>query len=129
VLAAWELYELGGDVDLVRGVVNRLAAAAAYVVFVPAVAVELVLFASMSEVCSISIDSTRSLERVHEIEPASAVDCYPGLDASQSPLVAKLTILHALIILHPRPHQPTHQTLRYTRPDPEIQVRPVRTPE
>jgi hypothetical protein len=50
--AARELYELGGDVDLVRGVVDRLPAAAANIVLVPAVAVEFVLLASVSEVWS-----------------------------------------------------------------------------
>jgi hypothetical protein len=49
VLAAGELDELGGDVDAVRRVVDRLAAAAAHVVFVPAVAVELVLLTCVAE--------------------------------------------------------------------------------
>jgi hypothetical protein len=50
MLAARELYELGGDVDLVRGVVDRLSAAAAYIVLVPAVTIQLVLFARVAEV-------------------------------------------------------------------------------
>jgi hypothetical protein len=52
MLAARKLYELGGDVDVVRGVVNGLSAATSDVVFVPAVAIELVLLTSMSEGCS-----------------------------------------------------------------------------
>ena len=42
-------HEFGGDVDAVRGVVNRLSTATSYIVFVPAVAVEFVLFACVSE--------------------------------------------------------------------------------
>ena len=55
MLAARELDELGGDVDFVGRVVNGLSAAAANVVLVPAVAIELVLFARVAEVCSITI--------------------------------------------------------------------------
>lgn len=51
VLAARELYELGGDVDAVCRVVDRLAAAVADIIFVPAVAVELVLLTRVSEGC------------------------------------------------------------------------------
>jgi hypothetical protein len=50
MLAARKLYELGGDVDPVRGVVDRLSAAAAYIVLVPAVAIQLVLFTRVPEV-------------------------------------------------------------------------------
>jgi hypothetical protein len=49
VLSAGKLDELGRDVDVVRGVMDGLASAAAYVIFVPAVAVKLVLLARMSE--------------------------------------------------------------------------------
>lgn len=38
-------------------------------------------------------------------------------------------MLHTLIILNSRPHQATHQTLRYTRPDAKVQVGSVRTPQ
>jgi hypothetical protein len=55
VLSIRKLDELGGDVDFVGGIVDSLSAAAAYVVFVPTVAIELVLFASVSEVCQVSI--------------------------------------------------------------------------
>jgi hypothetical protein len=50
MLTARKLYELGGDVDLVRGVVDRLSAAATYIVLVPAVAIQLVLFTRVPEV-------------------------------------------------------------------------------
>jgi hypothetical protein len=49
-----EFDELGGHVDFVGRVVDRLSAAAAHVVFVPAIAVELVLFACVSEVYTVS---------------------------------------------------------------------------
>lgn len=52
VLAAGELDELGGDVDAVCRVVDRLAAAAADVVLVPAVAIELVLLTRVAERCA-----------------------------------------------------------------------------
>jgi len=52
VLSAGELDELSRDVDVVRRVVDRLAAAGSYVIFVPAVAIELVLLAGMSESCA-----------------------------------------------------------------------------
>jgi len=42
-------HKLSRDVDAVRGVVDCLAAAASHIVFVPAVAIEFVLFACVSE--------------------------------------------------------------------------------
>ncbi len=61
VVAAGELDELGGDVDAVGGIVDGLATAAADIVLVPAVAVELVLLARVPESCG-SV-STVSLEQ------------------------------------------------------------------
>jgi hypothetical protein len=49
VLATRKLDELGGDIDVVGWVVNRLATAASDIILVPAIAVELVLLASVSE--------------------------------------------------------------------------------
>lgn len=53
MLAAGELDELGGDVNAIRRVVDGLAAAAADVVLVPTVAVELVLLTRVPESCVI----------------------------------------------------------------------------
>ena len=49
MLSAWQLYELGGNVDAVRGVMDRLSAAGADIVLIPAVAIELMLLARMSK--------------------------------------------------------------------------------
>jgi hypothetical protein len=49
MLSARELDELGGNIDVVRGVVDSLAPAASYIVFVPAITVKLVLLARVSE--------------------------------------------------------------------------------
>lgn len=45
-----KLYELGRDVDLIRRIMNDLAAAAPRVVFVPAISIQLMLFARVSEI-------------------------------------------------------------------------------
>ena len=64
MLSAREFDELGGDVNLIRRVVDRLSAAAAHIVFVPAVAIELVLLARVSEVYTVSneFDSSMALQ-------------------------------------------------------------------
>jgi hypothetical protein len=54
MVSAREFDKLGGDINLVRRVMDCLPAAAAHVVFVPTVAIELVLFAGMSEVFIVS---------------------------------------------------------------------------
>ena len=38
-------------------------------------------------------------------------------------------MLHALVILNPRPHQPAHQTLWYAWPDAKVEVGAVGSPE
>jgi hypothetical protein len=50
MLTSREFYELSGNVDAIARVMDRLATPRAYVIFVPTVAVKLVLFAGVSEV-------------------------------------------------------------------------------
>jgi hypothetical protein len=54
MFSSWEFDELGGDVDHVHGVVDGLAAAAAHIVFVPAISVKFMLFTRVSESCQVS---------------------------------------------------------------------------
>src|SRR6186713_560071 len=104
MLTSRKFYEFGGNIDAVRRVVDCLTATRAYVVFIPAIAIEFVLFTSMSKVCYVN-------SRPH-------TTTWPDV----------LTVLHARIIFDSRPHQSTHKTLRYPRPYPKVQIGPVRTP-
>lgn len=49
MLSAGKFDELGRDVDVIRGVVDGLASASAYIVLVPTVAIKLMLLACVSE--------------------------------------------------------------------------------
>lgn len=49
MLASRELYELGRDVDVVCRIVDGLATTGAYIVFIPAIAVKLMLLTRVSE--------------------------------------------------------------------------------
>lgn len=49
MLSTRELYELGGDIDAVCRVVNCLAAATTDIVFIPAIAVKLMLLTRVSK--------------------------------------------------------------------------------
>ena len=120
MLAAGELDELGGHVDAIGGVVDRLAAAAAHVVFVPAVAIELVLLARVPESCIGSVSAVAVVLGVGAAIAGAAV---------AAAAAAVLTVLHILIVLDPCPQQPARQTLRDARPHAKVQVRFIRTPE
>lgn len=106
MLSTGELDEFGRDVDFVGRVVDSLSAAAAYVILVPAVAMELVLLTGVSKVCL-------------ESAIGRLVACH----------VNGLAVLNTLVVLDPCPHQPTHQALGYARPDAKVQVWPVGPPE
>jgi hypothetical protein len=64
VLPPGELYEFGRDVNVVRGIMDGLATAGAYIVFIPAVAIKLVLLAGVSEGC---IGKSALLQRLMEL--------------------------------------------------------------
>ena len=105
MLSTGELDELGRDIDFVSRVVDSLSAAAAYVILVPAIAIELMLLTSVSEVCLESAIGRLAACHVNE-----------------------LTMLNTLVVLNSCPHQSTHQALGYARPDAEVQVWPVGSP-
>ena len=70
VLPPGELYEFGRDVNVVRGIMDGLATAGAYIVFIPAVAIKLVLLAGVSEGC---IGKSALLQRL--MEPIRNASC------------------------------------------------------
>lgn len=65
MFSSGKLYEFGGDVDAVRRIVNCLAAATTDIVFIPAIAVELMLLTRVTKsysesaiVQSVAIDAS-----------------------------------------------------------------------
>jgi len=91
MFSAREFDELGRDIDVVRRVVDRLSAAAAYVILVPAIAVKLVLLTCMPECYT------------NQRLVCNTCDTSIGMQAMEMRVLLTLTVLHARIVFNPRP--------------------------